>query len=279
MSGNVSNFLKYFEYDFFLYTLLAAILISLICGLLSPLVVLKQRAYIGDTLIHVVFPGIVVGYFASEYFDMSFWLSIFLAASVTALIGIGMIEWFLRVLKIPSDSSAVISLTAFLSFGILFLSQIKGTRIDPESILFGDILSVDSSDVFVLAFVFIFILSLMFFLKKDWNAWLADPEFAELAGYRIKLLNVLFPILMTVAALVGVFTVGGLMISALLTLPAVLCSPKRAISLHVIFISLSYVIVGLLMAFFFSLPIGPSVVILGLVFVILKTLFVQFKSR
>lgn len=279
MSGNVSNFLKYFEYDFFLYTLLAAILISLICGLLSPLVVLKQRAYIGDTLIHVVFPGIVVGYFASEYFDVSFWLSIFLAASVTALIGIGMIEWFLRVLKIPSDSSAVISLTAFLSFGILFLSQIKGTRIDPESILFGDILSVDSSDVFVLAFVFIFILSLMFFLKKDWNAWLADPEFAELAGYRIKLLNVLFPILMTVAALVGVFTVGGLMISALLTLPAVLCSPKRAISLHVIFISLSYVIVGLLMAFFFSLPIGPSVVILGLVFVILKTLFVQFKSR
>ena len=279
MSGNVSNFLKYFEYDFFLYTLLAAILISLICGLLSPLVVLKQRAYIGDTLIHVVFPGIVVGYFASEYFDMSFWLSIFLAASVTALIGIGMIEWFLRVLKIPSDSSAVISLTAFLSFGILFLSQIKGTRIDPESILFGDILSVDSSDVFVLAFVFIFILSLMFFLKKDWNAWLADPEFAELAGYRIKLLNVLFPILMTVAALVGVFTVGGLMISALLTLPAVLCSPKRAISLHVILISLSYVIVGLLMAFFFSLPIGPSVVILGLVFVILKTLFIQFKSR
>ena len=123
MSENFNNFFKYFEYDFFLYTLLAAILISLICGLLSPLVVLKQRAFIGDTLIHVVFPGIVAGYFASEYFEMSFWVSIFLAASVTALFGIGMIEWFLRVLKIPSDSSAVISLTAFLSFGILFLSR------------------------------------------------------------------------------------------------------------------------------------------------------------
>ncbi|WGL60166.1 metal ABC transporter permease [Pigmentibacter sp. JX0631] len=273
------SFFQIFNFEFAQIAFIAIILITIMCGTLSPVVVLKQRAYLGDTLSHLVFPGVIVGIVVAKLTLLPFWGCILIGSIATALIGTFLAEWILKTLKIPPDASAVICLTSFFAMGIIAISNAKDTRIDPESILFGDVLTLSWLDVLVLAITLVCVLISIIFLRKHWDAWLSDPEFAEIAGFKVKLLEKLFPVLMTAAILSGLFAVGGLMISSLLTLPTIIYQPRSVFSPIVVLLSLIGGILGFLLAFSFNWPVGPSIVILGFFSIIVKTLSVQIREK
>ncbi|APJ04021.1 metal ABC transporter permease [Silvanigrella aquatica] len=279
MFQEMPAFFQIFQYSFAQIAVIATILITLMCGFLSPVVVLKQRAYMGDTLSHLVFPGVIAGILFSNYTDFPFWICILLGAIVTALLGTFISEWILKSLKIPPDASAVICLTSFFAMGIIAISSNRDTRLDPESILFGDVLTLSWRDVGILAGALIFVATAILSLKKHWDAWLSDPEFAEIAGFKVKTLEKLFPIMMTFAILSGLFAVGGLMISALLTLPTIIYQPRSVFSPIVVLLSLIGGLLGILLAFSFNWPVGPSIVIVGFVSILVKTLAVRLQEK
>ncbi len=146
-------------------------------------------------------------------------------------------------------------------------------RISPESLFFGDALTLNHTDLALIlgscAIVFVAIFS----LRKHWDAWLVDNEFAHIAGFKVELLNKIFPILLTVSILSGLFAVGGLMISALITIPALLYSPRSVFSLPVVLLSLGTGLLGLVSAFAFNWPVGPTIVLVGFVALLGKTVF------
>ncbi|MGY3804847.1 metal ABC transporter permease [Pigmentibacter ruber] len=273
------SFFQIFNFEFAQIAFIAIILITIMCGTLSPVVVLKQRAYLGDTLSHLVFPGVIIGIVLAKITLLPFWGCILIGSIATALIGTFLSEWILKTLKIPPDASAVICLTSFFAMGVIAISNAKDTRIDPESILFGDVLTLTWLDVFVLAITLGFVLISIIILRKHWDAWLSDPEFAEIAGFKVKLLEKLFPVLMTAAILSGLFAVGGLMISSLLTLPTIIYQPKSVFSPIVVLLSFIGGILGFLLAFSFNWPVGPSIVLLGFFSIIVKTLSVQIREK
>lgn len=275
MLQTLSNFFEIFNYSFAQTAIAATVFITLMCGTLSPIVVLKQRAYMGDTLSHLVFPGVIAGIFIANLTTLPFWVCVLGGAGVTALFGALISEWILKTLRIPPDASAVICLTSFFAIGIIAISSYPDIRINPESILFGDVLTLAWHDVFVLAGVFLFILTTIIGLQKHWDAWLSDPEFAEIAGFKVKLLEKMFPILLTAAILSGLFAVGGLMISALLTLPTIVYQPRSVFSLRVVLLSLVGGLLGVLFAFGFNWPVGPSIVLVGFIAILLKTCVVS----
>jgi ABC-type Mn2+/Zn2+ transport system permease subunit len=279
MLQNISYLLQIFQYSFAQIALVATILITLMCGILSPVVVLKQRAYLGDTLSHLVFPGVIIGILFAKYTTFPFWACIFTGATVTAMLGAFISEWILKILKIPPDASAVICLTSFFAIGIIAVSSNRETRIDPESILFGDVLTLSWRDVSVLAGTLILVMVSILSLQKHWDAWLSDPEFAEIAGFKVKTLEKLFPILMTFAILSGIFAVGGLMISALLTIPTIIYQPRSVFSPIVVLLSLVGGLLGFLLAFSFNWPVGPSIVLVGFVSILVKTLAVRLQEK
>ncbi len=279
MLQNVFTFFEIFNFEFAQIALIATILITLLCGTLSPVVVLKQRAYLGDTLSHLVFPGVVIGIVIAKLTLLPFWGCILIGSISTALLGTFLSEWILKTLKIPPDASAVICLTSFFAMGVIAISNAKDTRIDPESILFGDVLTLSWLDIWVLVVTVIVVLISIITLRKHWDAWLSDPEFAEIAGFKVKLLEKLFPILMTAAILSGLFAVGGLMISSLLTLPTIIYQPRSVFSPIVVLLSFIGGILGFLLAFSFNWPVGPSIVLLGFFSIIVKTLSIQIQEK
>jgi|GEM_PF-663055 len=270
---------SFLEADFAQMALLCTLLVGGLCGFLSPTIVLKQRAYVGDTLAHLVFPGLVAGYFAAVAFDWPLWGSLMCGAAVTGLLGSFLVERLERILNLPPDSAAVLTLTGFFAAGVVAVSKLRGTRLDLERFLFGDVLNLGQTDALVLAAVLLLVAVVLLVLRKDWDAWLSDAEFARLIGFRIEFIERLFPVLVTAAVLTGLFAVGGLMMSALMTLPAALLPPKSAFSLRALLFSLILSFLGLLMAFALDWPVGSSIVLLGFVLVLIKAIVVSVKSR
>lgn len=248
-------------------------LVSFITGILSPLLVLKQRSFLTDTLAHLIFPGVVAGILLSEFFHFEIWICMMVGACTTALLGSFLVEWLLRVLKIPPDSAAIVGLSGFFSAGVILMyTQKKDEGIDPEALLFGDVMTLNLSNIIVLVSVLVAVLLITTYYRNHWNAWLTDPEFAEISGYKIHLLNKIFPVIITASVLSGFFAVGGLMIPALMTLPAVFGRPKNIFSVSAILFSLLIGICGFLFAVTIGLPVGPTIVLIGFLTILLQTI-------
>jgi ABC-type Mn2+/Zn2+ transport system permease subunit len=270
---------SFFEADFARIALICTLLVGALCGVLSPTIVLKQRSYVGDTLAHLVFPGLVAGYFTAAAFDLPLWGTLMVGAAVTGLVGSILVERLERILNLPPDSAAVLTLTGFFAAGVVAVSRLRGTRIDLERFLFGDVLNLTNLDAVVLGVVLAVVTSFVVVLRKDWDAWLSDPEFARLMGFRVALIERLFPIVVTAAVLTGLVAVGGLMISALLAVPASLLPPKSAFSIPSLLFSIALSLIGLLAAFALDWPVGSTIVLVGFVLVLAKAIVISLAKR
>jgi ABC-type Mn2+/Zn2+ transport system permease subunit len=260
-----------FSLTFVQIAFLATVCVALTCGFLSPVVVLRQRAYLSETLSHLVFPGVVAGVWAAGFFEVSLWWGVWIGAAVTALLGFWSSERITSRLKIPADAGAIVVLTAFFALGVILLSQWRSSRFSLDNLLFGDVLILSWVDVGVLAAVAMASGAFVFGLKKHWNAWLTDVDFAQLMGFRVRLVGFVFPILLTAAVLSGLFAMGGLMMAALLTLPTVLTEPKTVGSWQTLVASLVLCLGGFFLAFFLNWPVGPTIVLLGFFGVLVRS--------
>jgi ABC-type Mn2+/Zn2+ transport system permease subunit len=174
----------------------------------------------------------------------------------------------------------VVVLTLFFAIGVLISSKFSHlfaeAQFDLHRFLFGDVLTLSWLDLLPLAFSGFVSLGALVWLQKDWDAWVSDPEFAQLAGFRVKWVSALFPVLVTSTVLCGIWTVGSLMISALITLPAVLVQPSTVLSKASIATALLIGLLGSLAGFALDLPMGSSLVLTGGLFVLIKVIA---KSR
>lgn len=254
------------ELEFARIALVSALLVGAICGLLSPLVVYKQRSYIGDTLAHLVFPGVVVGLALADVFALSSWASMFIGAAITAVLGSFLSEKIHARSRFPHDSVAVTVLTGFFAIGILIFAANRGrlAAIDFEQILFGDILALSWNDAFGLLAVLLVVTLSLVYLRRDFECWVTDADFAEIAGYRTRQLEMLFPVLVTLTVLASMFAVGVLLVSSLLALPTLLVRPRTILSLRSIMSGIFVTFFGLAIAFQFDLPVGATIVAIGL---------------
>jgi ABC-type Mn2+/Zn2+ transport system permease subunit len=260
------------SYGFAQIAAASVLLVSLMCGLLSPAIVLKQRSYLGDTLAHLVFPGVIAGYFTARALDLPLWASLVAGAAISGLLGNVLLGALERRLRIPPDAAAVVTLTAFFAAGVIAVSKVSGTRVDLHTILFGDVLTLEWNDVWTLGAVNVLALAAIAGLRRHWDAWGADPEFAAIAGFKVVAVERLFPILTTFVVLSGMFAVGGLMISALLAIPAILTSPRSFFSPLTVLVSALMGLTGLALAFQFDWPVGSTIVLVGALCVCAKAL-------
>lgn len=262
------------ELEFARIALCAVVLVGALSGILSPLVVYKQRAYVGDTIAHLVFPGVVAGIFLSQVLNIPEAVAIVAGAAVTALLGTTLVETLVARKRLPHDAAAVIILTGFFGVGLLLLSGLRTqlAAFSFEQILFGDVLLLGWADVGLLAVVFVFVTLCLVSLNRDFECWVTDPEFAEISGYRVRLVERLFPSLITVTVLSGMFAVGVLLMSSFLAAPAVLVRPQRLLSARTVLAGVALGCVGALLSFQFNWPVGATLVASAM-FVVLVRFF------
>ena len=252
--------------DFFIRALIAGVGIALVTGPLGCFVIWRRLSFFGDTLSHAALLGVTF----SISFDVNISLSVFIVSSIVAII-------LIRLQKntnLAGDALLGLLAHSSLAIGLVVLGFLSFIRFDIMGLLFGDILSVTSSDLLIIwigGAVIILILSLIW---KPLFASTVNYEIAEAEGLSPEKYNILFTILMAAIIAISIKMVGLLLITGMMIIPAAAArnlsnSPKQMVIISIIFGLLS-VLIGLYASLEINTPSGPSIITTSLLFFILS---------
>ncbi|HBR08559.1 MAG TPA: hypothetical protein DD735_06655 [Clostridiales bacterium] len=201
-----------FEYRFLQNALYAGILASVVCGIIGVIIVEKKLVMMSGGIAHTSYGGVGLGYLLG--FEPIIGAFLF---SVCAALGIGYIKK-----RGASDSDVVIGLfwSLGMALGILFIALMPGYPPDLSSYLFGNILSVTRSDLYIMLCLTAVVALVVILFYQDWKAYLFDDQFAAIMGVRTGFLGYLLLILVAMTVVVLIRVVGIILVLALLTAPA-----------------------------------------------------------
>jgi manganese/iron transport system permease protein len=204
------------QYAFIIRGFMAAMMVGIICAVVGTYVVLRGMAFFGDALAHSILPGVAVGYLVgSGARGPLFWWA--MLASVLAAVGIGVIS---RGTKIKEDTAIGVIFAGMFALGVALISSVRGYSVDLAHFLFGDVLGVSAGDLWLIAvFGGIIILTVLAFYK-EFMVLSFDPVLAATLRLPARLLEFLLLILIAVAIVVSLQTVGVALMVAMLVTPA-----------------------------------------------------------
>ncbi len=258
------------QYEFMRNALLAAILVSIACGIVGTFVVVKKIVFISGGITHAAFGGIGLGYFLG--------INPILTAipfSLLSAIGIGIIS---KRTKISEDSAIGILWAVGMATGILFIGLTPGYAPDLFSYLFGSILTVPFSDIILMIVLDIIIIVTVLVLYKEFQALSFDEEFSEITGVPTRTLYLLLLCLVALSIIVLIKVIGIILVIALFTIPTAIAKQfTNKLKKLIIYSTMSATVLtvaGLWLSYFFDLPSG-AVIVLVLAFVFFISVLIK----
>lgn len=261
--------IEIFTFDFMIRAFAAGLMISIIAPVTGSFLVIRRYALMADTLAHVALAGIALGFLVNFY-------PIGTALIVTIIAALG-IE-FLRTKKgVFGDAALAIFLSGSLAIAAVFLSFAKGPGLDLFSFLFGNILTVSATDIKLIAIFGGVILLTIGSLFKEFIFVSLDEEFAQITGKKARFLNILLIVLTAMSVALSIRVVGALLVGALTVIPVISAMhvSRSFFQTLIMAISVSLVSVfsGLILAYYFNMAPGGSIVLVALFFLILTLVF------
>ena len=254
-------FLEPLHYAFMVRGLIAAVAVGIVSAVVGTYVVLRGLAFFGDALAHSILPGVAVGYLVGEGArEPLFWWA--LVAAILSAFGIGTIS---RNTKIKEDTAIGIIFAGTFALGVALISTVDGYSVDLAHFLFGNVLGVLESDLWLIAIFGGLTLLLIFAFYKEFMVLSFDPIFAATLRLPVKLLDFLLMALIAVTIVVSLQTVGVALMVAMLVTPAATAYllTKRLpvmMALAAVFASFSGV-VGLYISYYWSIASGSAIVL------------------
>ncbi len=248
--------------------MLAGVLFAAVCSILGVFLVLRRMSLIGDGLAHITFGSVAVVLFIGISP-----LYITLAALPLVMISSLAILKLTRSKKIHGDAAIGIVSSIGIAVGIVLASLSGGYNVDLFSYLFGNILTVNQTELLLSFILFIIVICYVIYFYHDLFAVTFDEELARSMGIKTKRINILLFILTAVAAVLAMKVTGIMLVSALLILPPLTSlqlsiSFRMTIIVSVIFAILS-VICGIIVSFLLNLPAGGTIVIINVIFLLI----------
>ena len=243
-------------HDFMRKALLMSSLVAAVCGFLSSYLTLKGWALMGDAVSHSVMPGVVVAYALGLPFS--------LGAFIFGVGSVALIGFIKQKSRVKEDTVIGLVFTGFFALGIVLVSKIK-SNIDLHSILFGSPLGISLSDVKQTILISLLVVILLSIFRKDLMLYCFDPRHAKTVGINVLFLHYLLLTCLSLAAVVGLQSVGIILVVAMLITPgatAYLLTDKfdNMTVISVLSAIISSVI-GIYVSFWFDLETGGSIVL------------------
>lgn len=260
------------EYAFMQRGIIAALLVGLVCAVVGAFIVLRGMAFFGDALAHAILPGVAVGYLVGNgERGPLFWGA--LVAALLASLGIGAIS---RGTKIREDTAIGIVFASMFALGVALISTVRSYSVDLAHFLFGDVLGVSNGDLVVMGFFGVFITLAVLVFYKEFLVLSFDPLLATTLRLPARLLEYLLLILIALAIVVSLKTVGVALMVAMLVTPAAAAFllTRRLpgmIALAAVIACLSGV-VGLYISYYANIASGAAIVLTTTVLFILAWL-------
>jgi zinc transport system permease protein len=262
--------LEFIQYEFMQRALMAAILVSVACGAVGTYVVIKRIVSLSGAISHAAFGGVGLGYFLG--------LNPVVAAipfSIAAALSMGAIQ---EKIKISEDTAIGILWSVGMALGILFINLRSGYAPDLFSYLFGSILTVSNTDLYIMLALDIIILIVVYLFRREFLGVSFDEEYSRVIGLNSTLINMLLLSLIALSVVVLMKVMGIILLISLLAIPAAIC---KQYTYHIGKLILSSTIVGmiltslgLILSFFFNLSSGATIIL-----VLAIALFISYFIR
>ena len=248
-------------YPFMQRGLLAAVLVGIVCALIGTYIVLRGMTFFGDALAHAILPGVAIGYMVGGGAQgPTFWGA--LVTAVLASLGIGAIS---RNTRLGEDTAIGIIFAGMFALGIALISSLQGYAVDLTHFLFGNVLGVSQSDLWMTGGLGGLVVIVVLAFYKEFLVLSFDPVLAVTLRLPARFLENLLLILIAVTIVVSLQTVGIALMVAMLVTPAAtaLLLTRRVhimMILAAIFAGISGV-VGLYLSYYIGIASGAAIVL------------------
>ena len=256
--GDLSTFLELFDEPFIHRALIGGFLTGSLGGLIGSFAVLRQLSFFSDALGHSALLGITLGILLNV--NPTFVLIPF------AIIFAFLVNNLVERSSLPADALLNIVYSSSLAAAVLALSKINSYSGSIKQLLFGDILGITASDIYITLILFIVSFIYLVFSLRSHVLLTLDEDLAGSIGINTRFHKLAFIILLGIVVSVSIKSVGVLLISAFVVIPA--CAGRlisRKFSSYIVFSMVLgglCALFGLILSGFFNLPSGPSIVIL-----------------
>lgn len=270
----------YFKYAFVINSLLSALFIGPILGGLGTMVVTKRMAFFSESIGHAALTGIALGVLLGEPYESPY-IMLFTYCVVFAIL----INFTRNRTKMSSDTLIGIFLSISIALGgtlIIFVSSKVNSHM-LESVLFGSILTVSDRDLLVLFFSTILLILIVI---PNFNKMLLssfNTNVAVVKGVRVKLLEYLFILLITLVTISSIKIIGASLVEALFLIPAASAknlskSIKSFFGYSIIFALISCIL-GILLPLYFdvTIPSGGSIILIASVIFFITVIIKNLK--
>jgi manganese/iron transport system permease protein len=246
-------------YSFMWRGLLAAMMVGIICSVLGTYVILQGMAFFGDALAHTILPGVVLAYLVGWPLAVGA-----LIVGILSAIGIGALS---QRGEVREDTAIGVIFAGSFALGIAMLSTVRSYAVDLAHILFGDVLGVSTSDLWVMAILSVVVLAVVFAFYKEFLVLSFDPTLAVVLRLPVKTLRYLLLILIAVTIVISLQTVGMALMLAMLVTPAAAAQlltrrlPTMMITAAVIGAFSN--VTGLYISYYANIASGPAMVLVA----------------
>ncbi len=261
-------------YQFIQRGLLASVIVGILCAVMGTYVVLRGMAFLGDAMAHAILPGVAVAYL--------FGGNLLIGAGAAAILVALSIGFFSRQGDVKEDTAIGILFAAALSLGVAMISTMKTYAVDLSHILFGNVLGVSSSDLWLIGILSFLILLTVAIFYKPFLVISFDPVLAATLRLPAELLRNLMLVLLALTVVVSLQTVGVSLAAAMLVTPAATAYlltrrlwPMMLVSAVIGAVSS---IIGLYVSYYFNIVSGSAIVLTATVMFLLGFLWKRSKS-
>ena len=261
----VQGMTDFFQYDFLFLALIGTLLLSLSCGLISPLIIAKRYAFMGAAVSHSTILGLSL---ALSLVPDTASVNIFLITLGVTLIMVLFLASATFRQRLPSDSLIGIFFTGSMGLGVIIHSSFAGQKGDLMGYLFGNILLLDKGDLFLSGILLLLLIPIILFPLKRWLYIIYDEEGAIVSGLSVKFFHYLFFILLTFLIVSSLKIAGAVLVNTLLLVPGVFGLKFGKNIKQVILYSVSFSLIGSMLGLYLAnlknFPSGATLAVVQL---------------
>jgi len=248
------------SYTFIRRALLVGILVSLCAAILGVSLVLKRYSMIGDGLSHVGFGSLSVA--------MAFNLAPLQVSIPVVVLAAFFLLRISESSKIKGDAAIALISSSSLAIGVIVTSLTTGMNTDVCNYMFGSILAMQKSDVYLSVVLSVIVLILYGIFYNKIFAVTFDESFAKATGIKAGRYNMLVALLTALTIVIGMRLMGALLISSLIIFPSLtsmrIFGSFKGVIITSAILSVICFFIGIVISFQYNIPAGASVVAVNL---------------
>lgn len=265
--------LEALQLEFMRNALLAGFLASITCGIIGTLVVVNRIVFLAGGVAHVAYGGIGMAFFFRwPYMAGTFGFSFF-SAMIMAAITLND--------KKRADTVIGVLWAAGMAIGVIFIDLTPGYNVDLMSYLFGSILTVPNSDLWIMLCICVVIFVIVFLFYNDFLAMSYDPEFARLRGVPVTFFHFLLMGLISLSVVMVIQVVGLILVIAMLTIPPYIAEKFSDSLLKMMvfssIMSCAFTVTGLWISYTYNLSSGAAIIMVGSIAFFISIIAERFR--